>query len=259
VEISTSELTPKDFDTYQPIKGVSKSTTGVRATGRDKSKAYFDAVEKGQYFDLNGLKANTSLKLIGELLSKSNKAIIIPKGQDDYGRDLNDIYLQDENNPNQYHALDSLGVVNREAIFGKYIYGEKDKMTDRQKMITGQAEEKGGFKYNMSPWFFRETKDYNEQNKQNQKDINYTKTENEILRTPKSKAAQVSAENYKPIVPEKIRIDRNLNRTVVYINNIPHIIYKPYKEIEGKEIIVNLDAYGTKANVLIDPKKSKIF
>ncbi len=154
IEINAKDLRRKDLDTYFPISGISKSKKGVRATGRDNSQAFFDAVEKEQTKTKDG-SINTSLQFIDKLLSSSSKAIVIPKPGQTYGRDLMDIYLQDPYNPDRFHALDSLGVVGREAIFGKTIIPAEGTLSERQKLITKQANEKGGYKYLESPSMFR--------------------------------------------------------------------------------------------------------
>lgn len=161
IEVSTSDLKRKDFDTYFPISGASKpGSKGVRATGRDNNKSFFDAVEKAQSKRKDGTNNNTSLQLIDKLLSSHKSAILIPKGLDKHGRDLNDIYLQDPFYPDKYHALDSLGVVEGEAIFGMDVEPKVGSLTKRQEEITKIANKKGGYKYEQSPYEYRKSKRY---------------------------------------------------------------------------------------------------
>jgi hypothetical protein len=161
IEFSTNDLKRKDFDTYFPIPGASKpESKGVRATGRDNNKSFFDAVEKAQSKRKDGTINNTSLKLIDKLLSSSKKAIVIPKGEDKYGREIKDIYLQDPFYPDKYHALDSLGVVEGEAIFGMDVEPKVGSLTKRQEEITNIARKKGGYKYEQSPYNYRKSKRY---------------------------------------------------------------------------------------------------
>ena len=179
IEINAKDLKRKDLDTYFPIFGISKSKKGVRATGRDNNQAFFDAVEKEQTKTKDG-SINTSLQFIDKLLSSSSKAIVIPKPGQTYGRDLMDIYLQDPNYPDRFHALDSLGVVEGEAIFGKTIIPTEGTLSERQKLITKQAEEKGGFKYLESPSIFRKT-NTNKKEKPLSSNFETPETENEII------------------------------------------------------------------------------